>query len=161
MDYTIINISSTASIKKMAKEIGSEAFIKFAENVLTVNDGVEKLLKEEADKLQELRNKFGMHYDNMKNDLPVPMDKEDFIQLMLARQADKPINIHKPKVKVKGKPKFAYTDENGNEKTWSGQGRMPQKIQKSIEEEGTTLDDFLIDKSKKPSTTNDSSLDMK
>lgn len=157
MDYTISDISSAKSIKKMAKEIGSEAFIKFVKNVLTVNDEVAKQLKEDADKLQELRNEFGKHYDNMINDLPVPMDKEEFIQLMLTRQSDKPVNLHKSKTKEKAKPKYAYTDENGIKKTWSGQGRMPKHIKESIES-GKPLEDFLIDKGNQPSTANDASL---
>lgn len=36
--------------------------------------------------------------------------------------------------------KYKYTDENGNEQTWTGQGRTP----KTILEEGKTLEDFAI-----------------
>lgn len=40
--------------------------------------------------------------------------------------------------------KYTYIDENGEEKTWTGQGRTPAVIKKAIEEEGKALDDFLI-----------------
>ncbi|HCN5279956.1 TPA: H-NS histone family protein [Escherichia coli] len=36
--------------------------------------------------------------------------------------------------------KYKYTDENGNEQTWTGQGRTP----KTILEEGKSLEDFAI-----------------
>ncbi|PHM38747.1 histone-like nucleoid-structuring protein H-NS [Xenorhabdus innexi] len=39
--------------------------------------------------------------------------------------------------------KYSYIDE-GEVKTWTGQGRTPAVIKKAIEEEGKSLDDFLI-----------------
>lgn len=54
-------------------------------------------------------------------------------------------------VKVPGKAKraarpakYKYTDENGEAKTWTGQGRTPAVIKKAIEEQGKQLDDFLL-----------------
>ncbi|QQG26754.1 DNA-binding transcriptional regulator H-NS [Pectobacterium carotovorum] len=54
-------------------------------------------------------------------------------------------------VKVAGKnkraarpAKYQYTDENGELKTWTGQGRTPAVIKKAIEEQGKSLDDFLL-----------------
>ncbi|WP_234498124.1 H-NS family nucleoid-associated regulatory protein [Vibrio maritimus] len=40
-------------------------------------------------------------------------------------------------------PKYKYTDLNGNEKTWTGQGRTPSPIQEYLDE-GGALEDFLI-----------------
>lgn len=40
-------------------------------------------------------------------------------------------------------PKYRYTDENGQEQTWTGQGRQPVAIREAIAA-GKTLDDFLI-----------------
>lgn len=39
--------------------------------------------------------------------------------------------------------KYKFIDEDGNEKTWTGQGRKPSPIQKAIDE-GKSLEDFLI-----------------
>ncbi|WP_339056557.1 H-NS family nucleoid-associated regulatory protein [Candidatus Regiella endosymbiont of Tuberolachnus salignus] len=39
--------------------------------------------------------------------------------------------------------KYKYT-ENGEEKTWTGQGRTPAAIKKAVEKEGKSLDSFLI-----------------
>ncbi|BCQ35302.1 MULTISPECIES: histone-like nucleoid-structuring protein H-NS [Erwiniaceae] len=40
--------------------------------------------------------------------------------------------------------KYSYIDENGESKTWTGQGRTPAVIKKAIEEQGKKLEDFLL-----------------
>ena len=40
--------------------------------------------------------------------------------------------------------KYSYIDENGEEKTWTGQGRTPAVIKKAMDEQGKQLYDFLI-----------------
>ncbi|EJL82787.1 DNA-binding transcriptional regulator H-NS [Pantoea sp. BIGb0393] len=40
--------------------------------------------------------------------------------------------------------KYSYVDENGENRTWTGQGRTPAVIKKAIEEQGKQLDDFLL-----------------
>ncbi|MEZ3500537.1 histone-like nucleoid-structuring protein H-NS [Pantoea sp. KPR_PJ] len=40
--------------------------------------------------------------------------------------------------------KYQYVDENGETRTWTGQGRTPALIKKAIDEEGKQLDDFLL-----------------
>ncbi|MCK7460064.1 H-NS family histone-like protein [Idiomarina aminovorans] len=40
-------------------------------------------------------------------------------------------------------PKYQYTDENGEEQTWTGQGRMPKAIKTAIDN-GKSLEAFLI-----------------
>lgn len=40
--------------------------------------------------------------------------------------------------------KYQYVDENGETRTWTGQGRTPAVIKKAIEEEGKQLDNFLL-----------------
>ncbi|WP_260258737.1 H-NS family histone-like protein [Vibrio intestinalis] len=50
------------------------------------------------------------------------------------------------KVKAKRAPrpaKYKYVDPNGEEKTWTGQGRTPSAIQTQLDA-GKSLDDFLI-----------------
>ncbi|AVK38308.1 DNA-binding protein [Morganella morganii] len=40
--------------------------------------------------------------------------------------------------------KYEYIDENGESKTWTGQGRTPAVIKQAIDNEGKSLNDFLI-----------------
>ncbi|AMG58813.1 histone-like nucleoid-structuring protein H-NS [Pantoea vagans] len=54
-----------------------------------------------------------------------------------------------PRAAAKGKrsvrpAKYGYTDEKGESRTWTGQGRTPAVIKKALEEQGKTLDDFLL-----------------
>lgn len=51
---------------------------------------------------------------------------------------------NKPRQKRAPRPaKYKYTDENGQDKQWTGQGRMPSAIKTALES-GQSLDDFLI-----------------
>lgn len=53
-------------------------------------------------------------------------------------------SIEKPRKTRPERPaKYKYTDENGDEKTWTGQGRTPRFIKEQIDA-GKSLDDFLI-----------------
>ena len=45
---------------------------------------------------------------------------------------------------VKSGTKAKRADENGETKTWTGQGRTPAVIKKAMDEQGKSLDDFLI-----------------
>ncbi|MDP5253644.1 MULTISPECIES: H-NS family nucleoid-associated regulatory protein [unclassified Vibrio] len=50
----------------------------------------------------------------------------------------------KPKKKRAPRPaKYKFTDDKGQEKTWTGQGRTPLPIQKALDE-GKSLEDFAI-----------------
>ncbi|UDG79287.1 DNA-binding protein H-NS [Candidatus Ecksteinia adelgidicola] len=42
--------------------------------------------------------------------------------------------------------KYRYKDENGELKTWTGQGRTPTVIKRAIEEQGKSLNYFLLQK---------------
>ncbi|KGD73139.1 transcriptional regulator [Tatumella morbirosei] len=53
----------------------------------------------------------------------------------------------KPAVKARraARPaKYQYTDEAGEIRTWTGQGRTPAVIRKAIESDGKTLEDFAL-----------------
>ncbi len=53
----------------------------------------------------------------------------------------KPIKVRK---KREPRPaKYAYIDEAGEQKTWTGQGRTPAPIKAQLDS-GKTLEDFLI-----------------
>lgn len=51
----------------------------------------------------------------------------------------------KPKKQRKVRPaKYHFINTDGENQTWTGQGRTPAMIQNAIDNEGKTLDDFLI-----------------
>ncbi len=51
---------------------------------------------------------------------------------------------HSPKKRKPRPPKYKYVDGWGKERTWTGQGRMPNTIQKAIKNGEKTLNDFSI-----------------
>lgn len=66
---------------------------------------------------------------------------EDLIAALAGEGSTK---SNKPKQKRAPRPaKYKYVNEQGEEKTWTGQGRTPSAIQKQLDA-GSKLDDFLI-----------------
>lgn len=61
----------------------------------------------------------------------------DLAQLEVAK--DKPVKKRAPRP-----AKYRYTDDNGNQKTWTGQGRTPSVIKAAMKKSGKKLEDFLI-----------------
>ncbi|EEZ39067.1 putative DNA-binding protein [Photobacterium damselae subsp. damselae CIP 102761] len=59
------------------------------------------------------------------------IDPEELIASMSAPKAKKPTRTPRP-------AKYRYTDENGQEKTWTGQGRTPKFLADK------DLNDYLI-----------------
>lgn len=55
------------------------------------------------------------------------------------------MDADKPTKRAPRPAKYSYTDADGQEKTWTGQGRQPVPIREAIAA-GKSLDDFLIDK---------------
>ncbi|MCD2355644.1 MULTISPECIES: histone-like nucleoid-structuring protein H-NS [Pantoea] len=62
---------------------------------------------------------------------------------LINSQAATPRTAAKAKRSVRP-AKYAYTDEKGESRTWTGQGRTPAVIKIALEEQGKTLDDFLL-----------------
>ena len=56
--------------------------------------------------------------------------------------------LNQKSVKKRGKmmPKYAYTDLDGINRTWTGQGKTPLALSKLMQKTGASLDDFLIRK---------------
>ncbi|MDD7545042.1 H-NS family nucleoid-associated regulatory protein [Actinobacillus porcinus] len=55
--------------------------------------------------------------------------------------AETAVKVRKPRQPLA--PKYKYTDENGETKTWTGQGRTPRAIQAALNA-GKSLDSFAI-----------------
>ncbi|ECJ2453607.1 H-NS histone family protein [Salmonella enterica] len=147
MEYTIPNITSLTSLRKMAKDVGAEDFIKFAEKVMTISDEVETQLKEAEREREEKKNKLKEHFAQIQANGFTGIDEAGFIDLFLNLSKDKTVQIDKPSqaTKAGSEPKYSYKDEAGNDRFWSGRGRIPGPMQKKIAE-GSKKEDFLIKK---------------
>lgn len=86
-------------------------------------------IEERTRKLQQYREMF----------IADGIDPNELLQSMNASK------VTGGKTKRAARPaKYQYVDENGETKTWTGQGRTPAVIKTAMEEQGKSLDDFLI-----------------
>ncbi|CAL1329190.1 H-NS family nucleoid-associated regulatory protein [Candidatus Providencia siddallii] len=90
-------------------------------------------LEERNRKLEKVRKMILEQGINL-NDLLQTMDSINNVGVVINTKSKR---ITRP-------AKYKYIDENGELKTWTGQGRTPAIIKIAIEDEGKTLDDFLI-----------------
>ncbi|RRF75151.1 DNA-binding protein [Klebsiella pneumoniae] len=107
--------------------------------------------------LEEMLEKLSVIVDERREDENAALKKQEehqakleaFRQKLLEDGIDPAellatVGSSQPKAKSPRAPrpaKYKYTDENGNEQTWTGQGRTPKVIAVAIEA-GKTLEDF-------------------
>lgn len=108
-----------------------EIHTKLATVIDELREAAEAKKAEEAERLEKLAA-----YRKMLAEDGISLD--DLINLHGETKAKSPAQKRAPRA-----PKYEYLDDNGNIKTWTGQGRMPAPIAKAVEA-GTALETFLI-----------------
>ncbi|AKC59995.1 histone-like nucleoid-structuring protein H-NS [Blochmannia endosymbiont of Polyrhachis (Hedomyrma) turneri] len=68
-------------------------------------------------------------------------DGIDPTELLQSMNTTKAISRNKRAIRP---AKYQYVDEQGEIKTWTGQGRTPAIIKKAIDKDNKTLEDFLL-----------------
>lgn len=122
------------SLRATAREMSIEDLERLLANLQTVvgerQAAEEEIQAREAEQQEKIQNIAALlEKDNI--------DIEDLLRVVQGNA--------KP-AKAKRAPraaKYKYIDENGSEKTWTGQGRTPSVIQNAIDN-GANLDDYLI-----------------
>ncbi|MGL4735105.1 MAG: H-NS family nucleoid-associated regulatory protein [Enterovibrio sp.] len=133
MSDTLKVLLNIRSLRALARELTLEQLLDAKEKFLTVVAEREmqdaQQIAEEKERLEKLEKYRSM----LIND---GIDPEELMASL---------NITaKPKSKRASRPaKYKYIDEDGSEKTWTGQGRTPKVIREAIENKGK-LEDFLI-----------------
>ncbi|WP_411991638.1 H-NS family nucleoid-associated regulatory protein [Agarivorans sp. DSG3-1] len=123
------------SLKAATKELSIEQ-LEESFNKLKVILEERYTLKAEEDKLQqEKREKLEKYKALLEQDGIDPSELLSIIE-------DAPVKERKKREPLPAKYKFV--DENGEDKTWTGQGRTPSPIQRAIKNEGKSKEDFLI-----------------
>ncbi|GDY27911.1 DNA-binding protein H-NS [Agarivorans sp. Toyoura001] len=123
------------SLKAATKELSIEQ-LEESFNKLKVILDERYTLKAEEDKLQrEKREKLEKYKTLLEQDGIDPSELLSIIE-------DTPVKERKKREPLPAKYKFV--DENGEDKTWTGQGRTPSPIQRAIKNEGKSKEDFLI-----------------
>ncbi|WMC09249.1 H-NS family nucleoid-associated regulatory protein [Oceanimonas pelagia] len=129
---TLLNIRS---LRAAARELTMEQLEEALSKLTMVVEERRESEAEERAKAEEKERKL-KEYANM-----LAADGIDISELAEVVEPSKKASAPRSK----RPPKYAYTDENGEYKTWTGQGRQPAVIKKAIEN-GGSLEQFLINK---------------
>ena len=128
-------LNNIRTLRAQARECSLEALEEMLEKLeVVVNERREEESQVQAE-IEERARKLQQYRDMLIADGIDPNE-------LLASQSTAKVP---GKTKRAARPaKYQYTDENGETKTWTGQGRTPAVIKKAIEEQGKQLDDFLL-----------------
>lgn len=134
MSETLKSLNNIRILRAQARELSPESLDEIIEKLMTISS--ERRAEEDA-KIEANRE----HKEKLEK-----------LRAMLAEQGVDPHELiedgtAKPRKQQKPREtrpaKYKYTDESGNEKTWSGQGRTPLGIKAQLDA-GKQLEDFLI-----------------
>ncbi|WP_087025976.1 H-NS family nucleoid-associated regulatory protein [Thaumasiovibrio subtropicus] len=119
------------SLRALSRELTLEQLQEALEKLTTVVNEREESEAEARAQEKEREEKLAQYREMLIKD---GIDPEELVALLGKA----------PKAKRAARPaKYQYVDENGQERTWTGQGRTPSVIKTALDE-GKSLDDFLI-----------------
>lgn len=128
--------SNIRTLRAQARETSLEILEEILEKLTAIVE--EKRLEEESGKKEQEERKVKL--DAIREQLLADgIDPQE-----LLGNYGSSSTLKKPKSSRNPRPaKYKYTDEDGIEKSWTGQGRTPKAI-KSALDTGKNLDDFMI-----------------
>ncbi|ERP73451.1 DNA-binding protein [Yersinia pestis 24H] len=125
-------LNNIRTLRAQARECTLETLEEMLEKLeVVVNERREEESQSQAE-IEERARKLQQYREMLIAD---GIDPNELLQASAAAKAA---------AKAKRPAKYQYKDENGELKTWTGQGRTPAVIKKAIEEQGKSLDDFLL-----------------
>ena len=135
MNETLKILNNIRTLRAQARECSLETLEEMLEKLEAVvnerreeESQIQAEIKERTRKLQQYREML----------IADGIDPNELLQTMTAHK-----HIGKPKRAIRP-AKYKYIDENGDYKTWTGQGRTPAIIKNAILDKGKNLEDFLL-----------------
>lgn len=132
MSEVLKTLTNIRSLRVLARENSLEVLESIAEKLAIV---IEE--KREAVKAQELENAKRLEGLNKYKEM---LEKDGISVEELALLLGSEVSVKKRESRP---AKYKFIDENGNEKTWTGQGRTPKALQLALDA-GKSLSDFEI-----------------
>lgn len=129
-------LSNIRSLRVFARECDFEWLEEVAEKFRVV---VEERREDHNQELKQLEEQ-----ESKKQEAIAMLAKMGFTLDDLVQSGTQPAAKVR-KTKSQREPKYIYTDESGEEKTWAGVGRTPKAIQTALNN-GQQLEEFLIKK---------------
>lgn len=134
MSLTLQNLNNIRTLRAMARELSVDILEEMLEKVRIVVEEKQQEQSEFEQQRAEQQDKINALLERMKADGISPSDLLGTERVLAGKPAKKR--------KVR-EAKYRFIDVNGEEKTWTGQGRTPKPIANALAN-GKTLDDFLI-----------------
>ncbi|CAL4042950.1 histone-like nucleoid-structuring protein H-NS [Buchnera aphidicola] len=135
MNETLKILNNIRTLRAQARECSLETLEEMLEKLEAVvnerreeENQVQAEIKERTRKLQQYREML----------MADGIDPNELLKTMTSNK-----HISKPK-RATRPAKYKYIDENGDYKTWTGQGRTPAIIKNAILDKGKNLEDFLL-----------------
>ena len=121
------------SLKAAARDLTLEQLVEGLSKLTTVVDELRAQKEGEQKQREERARKISEYMALMQ------ADGIDISELVSG-----PVEAQATSKRAPRPAKYSYQDDNGEQRTWTGQGRQPVVIRRAIEEQGKTLEDFLI-----------------
>ncbi|HHK9527002.1 TPA: DNA-binding protein StpA [Enterobacter hormaechei] len=134
MALTLQNLNNIRTLRALARELSMDVLEEVLEKFRMVTEEKRSEQAELERQRAEQQDKINALLELMKADGISP---SDLLGSDLA-QAGQPMKKRKARA-----AKYRFIDANGEEKTWTGQGRTPKPIATALAN-GKSLDDFLI-----------------
>ncbi|MBM3073294.1 DNA-binding protein StpA [Enterobacter sp. RHBSTW-00994] len=134
MSLTLQNLNNIRTLRALAREFPIDVLEEMLEKVRIVTEEKRNEQAEFEQQRAEQQDKINALLERMKADGISPSDLLGSEVNLVGQQ------VKKRKIR---EAKYRFTDTNGEEKTWTGQGRTPKPIAAALAN-GKSLDDFLI-----------------
>lgn len=136
MSESLKALNNIRTLRAQAREVSLESLEEMLEKLTVV---VDERREEESQVRAELEERNRKLEKVREMILEQGVDLNELLQTMDSGKSTS------ARAKRAARPaKYKYVDENGETKTWTGQGRTPAVIKVALEEQGKSLDDFLI-----------------
>ncbi|MDC9589507.1 DNA-binding transcriptional regulator H-NS [Xenorhabdus sp. XENO-10] len=133
MSENLKSLNNIRTLRAQARECELSTLEEMLEKLTTV---VEERRDEDSQaraQIEERTRKLQEYREMLEKD---GIELSDLVDALSGKATGKSKRAARP-------AKYSYVDE-GEIKTWTGQGRTPAVIKKAIDEEGKKLEDFLI-----------------
>ncbi|AUI65923.1 MULTISPECIES: H-NS family nucleoid-associated regulatory protein [Glaesserella] len=136
MSDLLKSLSNIRSLRVVAREASLEQLESIAEKIAIVIE--EKRAEIEAQEAENAKRLESLNkYRELLNQDGISAEE---LVLLLAGES---VERKKREPRAPRPAKYKFIDVNGNEKTWTGQGRTPREIQQALDA-GKSLSDFEI-----------------
>lgn len=134
MTSLLQNLNNIRTLRAMARDFSVEVLEDMLEKLRIVTEEKRSEQVEVEQQRAEQQQKISALLERMKAD---GISAEDLLG------SDVGVGAAQPKKRKERAAKYRFIDADGQEKTWTGQGRTPKPISAALAN-GKSLDDFLI-----------------